>query len=275
MSAITMDDELHKKILDDLTQVRTDIYCIEHTASGKKYVGQARTHRENHGRYRPFGAEARFRHHVSEAISNTKHKTGHLLGVDIRAYGQDAFTVKVLETCEMDKANERETYWIAALNTVYPGGYNITYGGAGSHRPAGVAPIPNPTPLATPRPRGGCTSRSDKTRAIMSERSKESSGTPEARAARSAQAKSQFSSGKAARFTGIAVDPTKIDEYITVRKNLVIVRIGGQEARFTSKTETQEEMVKRAKEFIQSLQTQTTTSTTPVTPAGGAGSTEE
>jgi group I intron endonuclease len=272
MPTITMDDETRKKILDDITQVRTDIYCIEHTESGKKYVGQARTHRENHGRYRPFGAEARFRHHVSEAISNTKHKTGHLLGVDIRAYGKDAFTVRVLETCDLDKANERETYWIAALNTVYPAGYNISLGGIGNNKPIGMAPIPNPTPLAAPRPRGGCTSRSDKTREIMSERSKESSRTLEGRAARSSQAKSQHSAAKANRFAGATIDPTKLDEYIILRKNCVLVRVGDHEARFTSKTETPEAMIVRAKEFLQSL---LTTSTASVTPAGGAGATEE
>lgn len=273
MSAVSVEDENSKKILDDFALVRDVIYCIEHTASGKKYVGQARTHRLNHGRYRPFGAESRFKQHISEAICNTKHKTGHLLGVDIRTYGKDAFTMRVLELCDKEQADERETYWIAALDTLYPSGYNIALGGLNNPRTVGIKPIPNPTPLAVPKARGGCKSRSEETRAKMSERSKETSGTPEARAARSAQAKNQHSAGKASRFASVSIDPTKLDDYIFLRKNGVLVRVGDQEARFTSKTETSEAMLVRAKEFLQTLLT--TVSATTTTPVGGAGVTEE
>jgi group I intron endonuclease len=270
MSAISVEDENAKKILDDFALVRTVIYCIEHTESGKKYVGQTRTHRENHGRYRPFGAEARFKHHVSEAICNTKHKTGHLLGVDIRAYGKDAFTLRTLEVCDKELADEREIYWIAALNTVYPHGYNISSGGHNNPLKLGMKPIPNPTPLSAPGKHGGSTPRSEETRAKMSKSAKEALSTAEARAIRAINAKSQHAAAKASRFAGIHIDPSKLDDYIFVQKKGVIVRVGGQEARFTSKTETQEVMLARAKEFLQTLLTTSTT-----LPAGGAGTTEE
>ena len=61
-------------ILDDPESVKGIIYLIEHTASGKKYVGQTLSHRKNHERYRPFGAVGRFRDHISEAVNNTKRR---------------------------------------------------------------------------------------------------------------------------------------------------------------------------------------------------------
>jgi group I intron endonuclease len=271
MSAISVEDENATKILDDFALVRTVIYCIEHTASGKKYVGQTRTHRENHGRYRPFGAEARFKHHVSEAICNTKHKTGHLLGVDIRTYGKDAFTFRVLEVCDKELADEREIYWIAELNTVYPNGYNISLGGHIHPQKTGIKPIPNPMPLSAPRKHGGSTPRSEETRAKMSKSTKEALSTAEARAIRATNAKSQHAAAKASRFIGIHIDPAKLDDYIFIQKKSVIIRVGGQETRFTSKTETQEVTLARAKEFLQTLLTTSTASSA----VGGAGTTEE
>ncbi len=252
-AAASVGEDNSNKILDDFALVRGIIYCIEHTESGKKYVGQTRTHRLNHGRYRPFGADARFKHHISEAICNTKHKTGHLLGVDIRAYGKDAFTVRVLEECDTGKTDEREEYWIASLKTVYPNGYNLATGGESKQRPAGIAPIPNPTPLSAPGKHGGSKPRSAETRAKMALRAKESSGTAAARAVRSAHATAQHAAAKLARFAGVTIDPSKLDDYIIHRKEGVIVRVGDHEARFTSKAETAETRLTRAKEFLHSL----------------------
>ena len=182
-------------ILPTLEGVRGIIYCIEHIDTGKKYVGQTRSHRLNHGSYRPFGAEGRFRSHLSEAMCNTKHKTGHLLGIDVRLHGPERFRVNTLEECGIDVLDEREIHWIESLNTIYPNGYNLS---GGAHKPSALPVMPNPTELAVPTMRGGCKSRSAETRAMMSERSKVFSNSVEIREARSANAALQHGAAKAA-----------------------------------------------------------------------------
>jgi hypothetical protein len=245
-------------ILDSLENIRGIIYCVEHITSGKKYVGQTRSHRKNHNRYRPFGAEGRFRTHVSEALCNTKHKSGHLLGIDIRQYGKDAFQCSTLETCDIDKLNELERKWIQQLGSLYPGGYNLTDGGTNIVPPCWTnssdAPpiIPNPTPLNQPRKRGGCSSRSDVTRVKMAERAKELV-TEEFRKARSSQAAAQHATNKLSRFKDVKVDVTNLDQYIFTKGVRVIVKLGDQTASFAGKSNTQEENKERAREFLLSL----------------------
>jgi hypothetical protein len=241
-------------ILLDASEVRGVIYCVEHTASGKKYIGQTRSHRLNHGRYRPFGAEGRFRSHISEATCNTKHKTGHLLGIEMRLHGYDVFRVSMLEICDINELDEREVYWIETLNTIHPNGYNLS---PGAHRPSALPVMPNPTELATPRQRGGCTSRGAETRAKMAERSKAFSNQQEVRVARSANANEQHALQKIARFDGVSIDANNLDQYIFTKGKRVFVRVSEREASFTGVGTTQEENIKRAKEFLSSLTTAT------------------
>lgn len=245
-------------ILDDPAEVRGVIYCVEHIATGKKYVGQTRSHRLNHGRYRPFGAEARFRTHISEAVCNTKHKSGHLLGIDIRQYGADAFRLTTLEMCDVNASDDREKYWIETLKTMYPDGYNLTSGGTNVLPPcwssdSAIPVIANPTPLSTPRPRGGCTSRSAETRAKMKERAAIICSTPEFRAIRAVKASAQHAAAKEARFAGVKIDPTDLDQYIFTKGTRVIVRVDGREASFAGKGKPKEDNIQRAKEFLTSI----------------------
>jgi group I intron endonuclease len=232
-------------ILLDASGVRGVIYCVEHITSGKKYVGQTRSHRLNHGRYRS---------HISEATCNTKHKSGHLLGVDIRQYGTESFCVSTLEVCDIDFLDDREIYWIESLNTIYPNGYNLS---PGAHRPSALPVMPNPTVLATPRQRGGCISRSAETRAKMAERGKAFSNQQEVRIARSASANEQHTLQKIARFDGVSIDANNLDQYIFTKGKRVFVRVSAREASFTGVGTTQEENIKRAKEFLSSLTTAT------------------
>ena len=44
-------------------------------------------------------------------------------------HGVDAFSFVILEECPKELLNERETWWIAELGTLAPGGYNLTGGG--------------------------------------------------------------------------------------------------------------------------------------------------
>ena len=118
------------QIITDKSQVIGHIYLIERIGKKSKYyVGQSVSHRKNHGKYRPFGYEGRFRDHVSEALCNTKKKQCWYLNNAIRRYGKDAFNVSLLETCALTNMDEREQYYIQEYNSLYPNGYNLTTGG--------------------------------------------------------------------------------------------------------------------------------------------------
>jgi group I intron endonuclease len=86
------------------------------------------SHILNHKRYRPYGHEGRFRCHISEAFS-TKKNQSHYLNNAIRKYGVADFVVELIEYCEIDKSDERESYYIKELNSLYPNGYNLKNGG--------------------------------------------------------------------------------------------------------------------------------------------------
>ena len=53
-----------------------------------------------------------------------------------RKYGLANFNVIVLEEVEDNRLSEREQYWIAQIDCVYPKGYNNTLGGEESFRPS-------------------------------------------------------------------------------------------------------------------------------------------
>jgi group I intron endonuclease len=53
----------------------------------------------------------------------------------ISKYGADNFKFRVIEECNDDKVNERETYWIQKLEENGKNGYNITLGGEGIKKP--------------------------------------------------------------------------------------------------------------------------------------------
>ncbi|MBR4642208.1 MAG: GIY-YIG nuclease family protein [Selenomonadaceae bacterium] len=89
------------------------IYKITNTLNGKLYVGQTR---------QKFGT--RIRQHKCDS---KKAKVG--IGAAIRKYDWENFSVEVLETCPVEKLNEREIFWIRELNSKSPNGYNLTDGG--------------------------------------------------------------------------------------------------------------------------------------------------
>jgi group I intron endonuclease len=121
--------ELSKKILDNPTERYCEIYKIINLSNKKIYVGQAVSHILNHKRYRPYGHEGRFRCHISEAFS-TKKNQSHYLNNAIRKYGVTNFVVELIEYCEISNADERETYYIKELNSLFPNGYNLKNGGS-------------------------------------------------------------------------------------------------------------------------------------------------
>jgi hypothetical protein len=242
---------MSSEILDDLSGVRGIIYSVEHIESGRFYVGQTRTHRLNHGRYRPFGAEGRFRDHISCAIRNTKTSQCSALYNDIRTHGKDAFRWQQLEECHPDELDARERHWISELHSEYPVGYNLTIGGrAGFQMIAHIGPSEPRKPAGK---RGGCSSRSEETRAKMKERAIAQCSSEAVRAERTASATAQHAAAKQARFAGVKIDQSNLDQYIFTKGATVFARVEGCECSFSGKGNTKEENIKRAKEFLSSL----------------------
>jgi group I intron endonuclease len=237
-------------ILDDPVSIKGIIYLIEHTASGKQYVGQTLSHRKNHERYRPFGAVGRFRDHISEALNNTKRKQCTYLNNAIRLHGADAFTVRVLEVCERALLDTRESHYISEYSSLYPTGYNLTTGGKGMRA---MTTIINTTPLNPPRQRGGCESRSPETRQKMSDRAQKHGFTPEERRVRMENAQALHAAKRAQRFKGVRIDPGVVDDYISIRKGRVTVDVDGCTASFIGKYESEEALKQKAREFLVNL----------------------
>ena len=121
-------NKLSKQILNTPDERYCEIYKITNLSNGKMYVGQAVSHILNHKKYRPYGCEGRFRCHISEAFSSKKNQS-HYLNNAIRKYGVNEFNVELIENCKIEKADERETYYINELNTLFPNGYNLKNGG--------------------------------------------------------------------------------------------------------------------------------------------------
>jgi group I intron endonuclease len=120
--------QLSKTILDEPTNRYCEIYKIVNLSTNKIYVGQAVSHILNHKKYRPYGREGRFRCHISEAFS-TKKNQSHYLNNAIRKYGIENFVVELIEYCEINDADKRETHYIKEFNSLYPNGYNLKNGG--------------------------------------------------------------------------------------------------------------------------------------------------
>jgi len=86
------------------------VYCWTHKESGKQYVGATSR-----------GPSIRLKGHL---------KATTYFGNALRKHGIEAFTFEIL--CVEDtrvKMFEKEIFYIAELNTVYPDGYNIEKGG--------------------------------------------------------------------------------------------------------------------------------------------------
>ena len=87
------------------------IYLIMNRINFKKYVGL--TSRKVARRF--------YEHSINRKST---------IGPAIQKYGSDNFLIVVLEVCEtLEKANEREKFWIAFHDCIAPNGYNRTDGG--------------------------------------------------------------------------------------------------------------------------------------------------
>lgn len=87
------------------------IYKITNKLNNKAYIGQSND------------IERRFREH------QTKGEASRIpLDIAIQKYGKENFLYEVLEECEIEQLNEKESYWITTLET-HLKGYNCNAGG--------------------------------------------------------------------------------------------------------------------------------------------------
>lgn len=91
------------------------IYQITNKINGKIYVGKTKQK-----------LDTRMTQHKYDSKNGSPG-----LGAAIAKYGWENFTVEVIEVCPVKQLNEREKFWIAALNSKAPNGYNLTDGGDG------------------------------------------------------------------------------------------------------------------------------------------------
>lgn len=82
------------------------IYLITNVINRRCYVGQTAG-----------DVDYRFRKHC---------KANSVIGRAIRDYGEEYFTVEVIEVCDDEIANERELFWINHYGCFVPNGYNVS-----------------------------------------------------------------------------------------------------------------------------------------------------
>lgn len=97
-------------------QSKPGIYAFRHKTAGKVYVGQSKDVRK------------RKTQHEGKTSSNSRRFHNAL-----KFHGVESFEFIVLEYCETSLLDERETYWIAHLDSLHPSGYNLKSGGAALH----------------------------------------------------------------------------------------------------------------------------------------------
>ncbi len=244
-------------ILTDPSSIVGHIYLITNTATSKVYVGQTLSHRKNHGKYRPFGYEGRFKDHVSEAICNTKKKQCTYLNNAIRYYGKDAFTVSLLHTCLLNELDTAEQTYIERYNSLYPNGYNLTRGGK-VFKHLQTDDISPTIPVAPPKKRGGCTGRSQETREKMSISLKAALADKDTRKQQMERTQRQHADAKYELFREVKFDMTNLEQYIRTKTSkvsgkFVVVKVGNIKTSFTGKYESFETLKTRAIEFIKQV----------------------
>lgn len=223
--------------LVDEKWVYGQVYCITNTLNGKQYVGQTSSHRFDK-KYRPFGYLRRFREHILHARHDSTRDYAILRA--IRKYGEPSFQVELLENCPKEVLNDREQFYVKKLNTISPNGYNLT---AGGEQEKSMAP--------EIRRRN-----SQKMKAFF-----ESEDGQQLRSKLSSKALAEWHERKFAKFRGVpTINISELDTYmkVTSSKNVNICTVynqcgprkQAQQVRFTSKFETKDQVIERARQFL-------------------------
>ncbi len=84
-----------------------DIYKTTNLVNGKVYVGK------------------------EKGVNKDYFGSGVIIKKALQKYEAENFRKDILEKCPSKTVNEREKFWIKALNSLTPGGYNISLGGDG------------------------------------------------------------------------------------------------------------------------------------------------
>ena len=93
------------------------IYLIQNNINNKIYVGQS------------IHIETRVKEHFWKAKCVKDVSFNSALHSAIRKYGEENFSWRVLEECDISELDEKECYYIKQYNSLSPNGYNISQGG--------------------------------------------------------------------------------------------------------------------------------------------------
>jgi group I intron endonuclease len=243
--------------ISEFHKVLGEIYKITNKINGKCYVGQTRSHRLNHGKYREFGYMGRLRDHISCAFSKKKNTCKYLTSAILK-YGPENFTCEKLMVCSLDELDKYEQQYISSFSTKYPTGYNLTDGGQGKGACKGSKFNADIELVETPVPRSNSRTQTEYTRSLISSRLKQSM-TDNIRENRMYLTQHQHLNTKFDKFKETKIDESDIEKYIQVvsnnRDNYKYIRVGIDKTRttFVGKYETLEQTKQRAIEFIQSI----------------------
>ena len=239
--------------IDESNKVLGEIYKITNIITNKSYIGQTRTHRLNHKKYRPFGYMSRFKDHIHEANSNKKNQSRYLNSALLK-YGIENFTCELLLTCDIAELDEKEKQYISENNSKYPNGYNLTNGGKGFTDINGkyICEI-DKKPQKERK-----TVHSNYTKNLISERLKESLSNNEHRILMMKQSQNQHLNKKFERFKHVKIDDNDIDQYIHFINsnkygNYIRVKINNIRTTFVGKYEKIDILTTRARSFILDL----------------------
>ena len=237
---------------DQSDKVIGEIYKITNTETNKCYIGQTRSHRLNHNKYRPFGYMGRFKDHVNEAHSSKKNQSWYLNAALLK-YGQEKFHCELIKTCPVSELNSYESQFILEYNSKYPNGYNLTDGGQVFTKVLHTEQKP------VPITRQKDVKRSDYTKRLISDRLKSSLNDVSHRKEMMKIVQTQHTAKKFAKYKDISVDETKIEDYLSVihdtktNTDYIRVTINGIRSSFVGKYETVEQIKDRARVFILDL----------------------
>ena len=250
----------------DFEKVTGEIYKITNTITNRHYIGQTRSHRLNHGKYRPFGYIGRFNDHVSETYSN-KINTCKYLNSSIAKHGKEHFKCELLVRCGLDELDKYEQQFIKEYNSKYPNGYNLTDGGQkggyqkGSkiHVDADEIVRPDIVPHEDPdwfrkRP------RSEVTKKKISDGIKLALNTEEHLTQMMKNVQNQHLEKKFEILRDVEIDSSNLDQYISIitnsKNNTKYIRIAFDRKKrisFVGKHESIENTKERAIQFMREL----------------------
>lgn len=244
---------------NEFHKVDGEIYKITNLVTGKSYVGQTRSHRLNHGKYRPFGHLGRFRDHIHEANSNKKNQSRYL-NSSLLKHGVDNFKCELILTCCVEDLDSYEIQYISQYNTKFPNGYNLTNGGQERGSLKGEKITLDESQLVKPEVKEKIPlKKSDYTKNLISERLKEAKNNPEHRHKQMILSQKQHLANKFEKYRNVTISELEIDKYIHVIRNNTLdfeyirVIIDKVRTTFVGKFETTEQIKERAREFIKEL----------------------